>query len=75
MINRIMICTKITIPATSDIFRVATNSKPWDLTGASLNLNLDLNLVWTRFGIENVGFGYGRFGLGLDWVWTRVRIW
>ncbi len=59
MINRIMICIKIIIRATSDIFRDATNPKPWNLAGPSLDLNSDLDLVWVRFRFENVGFGLG----------------
>jgi hypothetical protein len=53
--------------------RDAINPKPWDLLSHGLDLNLDLDLVWTlvwicyqRFGF---GFGFGVKDLDLVWIW------
>ncbi len=32
--------------------RDETNTKSWDLLGTSLDLNLNLGLVWIRFGFQ-----------------------
>jgi len=51
--------------------RDATNPKPWDLLSHGLDLNLDLDLVWTLVWIcyQEFGFGFGFDIKDLDLVW------
>jgi hypothetical protein len=48
----------------SCVIRDATNPKTWDLLSHGLDLNLDLDLVWTLVWICYQGFGF-EFGFDI----------